>query len=232
MRTDGFLMGLGIPSSVVAPAALNMSLTKAGRTTALTVGTVTSINATVNVMYPKQCGARTGTTYKFTNQIVTTDMSDGGDSGSLGVTNDSCHQPVGLLFAGSSTQTIFNPAAEVLSKVGAALGKTVGFVGTTCASSFGATAGPAAVPSQADVEYVSEIVRQRADEFMADSQILGLGVGSAEDNPAEAVLTIFVDRTRGIRRDLPERVAAARVKVVYTEPFVAEACCAECQSGN
>ncbi len=51
------------------------------------------------------------TSAKFCNQIVTTDMSAGGDSGSLVLDTD--NNPVGLLFAGSSTATILNPIAHV-----------------------------------------------------------------------------------------------------------------------
>src|SRR5262245_62670461 len=69
----------------------------------------------------------------YTNQVVinSSTFSAGGDSGSLIVTNDTNHQPVALLFAGSSTTTIGNPIGEVLTKVGAALGRTVTVAGTT-----------------------------------------------------------------------------------------------------
>ena len=71
-------------------------------------------------------------------------FSAAGDSGSLILTNDStCPQPVALLFAGSHTSTIANPIGEVISKAGAALGKTITFVGQTCGT-------PTAVRPEAD----------------------------------------------------------------------------------
>lgn len=73
---------------------------KTGRTTGFTTGRVTSVNATVNVNY----GA--GRIARFCNQIITSPMSAGGDSGSL-VTNLD-EGGVGLLFAGSSRSTIIN----------------------------------------------------------------------------------------------------------------------------
>ena len=82
-----------------------MLVKKTGRTTDFTTGKVTSINATVNVNYG---GGRVA---RFCRQIVTTDMSAGGDSGSLVL--DLENNPVGLLFAGSSTATILNPIAWV-----------------------------------------------------------------------------------------------------------------------
>src|SRR5207302_10497692 len=45
-------------------------------------------------------------------------FSGGGDSGSLLVTDDASKSPVGLLFAGSSTQTIANRIDLVLSNFG------------------------------------------------------------------------------------------------------------------
>lgn len=95
----------GYPSSLFKAAAPGMIVKKTGRTTDFTTGRVTAINATVNVNYG---GGRIA---KFCRQIVTTDMSAGGDSGSLVLDTD--NEPVGLLFAGSSTATILNPIAWV-----------------------------------------------------------------------------------------------------------------------
>ena len=54
---------------------------------------------------------------QFENQIVSTPMSQGGDSGSLLVDADS-RRAVGLLFAGSSQATVFNPIQTVLDALG------------------------------------------------------------------------------------------------------------------
>lgn len=78
---------------------------KTGRTTNFTTGTVTNINGTLNVNY----GA--GRVARFCRQIITTNMSAGGDSGSLVVNLD--EGAVGLLFAGSATRTIVNNIAYV-----------------------------------------------------------------------------------------------------------------------
>lgn len=95
----------GYPASAVKAAAVGQLLKKTGRTTHFTTGQVTAVNATINVNYGG------GNVAKFCNQIVTTDMSAGGDSGSLVL--DLANNPVGLLFAGSSTATILNPIANV-----------------------------------------------------------------------------------------------------------------------
>jgi len=78
---------------------------KTGRTTNFTTGRITTISATVDVGYG---GGRVG---RFIDQIVTTPISAGGDSGSLVTTLDNV--AVGLLFAGSSISTIANQIENV-----------------------------------------------------------------------------------------------------------------------
>jgi hypothetical protein len=73
---------------------------KTGRTTHFTTGRVQGVNATVDVNFG---GGRVA---RFCRQIITDNMSAGGDSGSL-VTNLD-EEGVGLLFAGSSVITIMN----------------------------------------------------------------------------------------------------------------------------
>jgi hypothetical protein len=83
---------------------------KTGRTTNFTTGKILAINATVDVNYG---GSRVA---RFTRQIVTTNMSAGGDSGSLVLDDKEC--AVGLLFAGSSRVTIVNNIRYVQSFLG------------------------------------------------------------------------------------------------------------------
>ena len=78
---------------------------KTGRTTNFTTGRITAVNATVDVNYG---GGRTA---RFRDQILTTPMSAGGDSGSLITTLDNV--AVGLLFAGSAQVTIANQIENV-----------------------------------------------------------------------------------------------------------------------
>ena len=87
-------------------AELGMGVRKSGRTTGLTTGTVQLLDASVQVGYG---GGRTAL---FTNQILTTNMSKGGDSGSLLVDGEG-NKAVGLLFAGSDQVTIHNPIGFV-----------------------------------------------------------------------------------------------------------------------
>jgi hypothetical protein len=103
----------GTPSSTTVTATVGLAIKKVGRTTELTTGTVTAINATVNIGYSSG-------TARFVNQIVTSSgFSRSGDSGSLVVTNNAGSNPVGLLFAGTNNgTTICNPIGNVLSAFG------------------------------------------------------------------------------------------------------------------
>lgn len=108
--------GYGTPQSRTVEATLGMKVQKYGRTTGHTTGTVTGINATVDVGYPAGNA-------RFVNQVIISDgsFSTGGDSGSLIVSKGFLlgdRRPVALLFAGSNTNTIANPIDVVLDRFG------------------------------------------------------------------------------------------------------------------
>jgi hypothetical protein len=99
------ILEIGTPTDITLPI-LGMNVRKSGRTTGLTTGTINVIDTTVDVSYG------IGRTARFENQIVSTAMSQGGDSGSCLLDSDS-DLVVGLLFAGSDQATIFNPIEAV-----------------------------------------------------------------------------------------------------------------------
>ncbi len=88
-------------------AQIGMRIRKHGRTTGYTEGSVTLMNATVDVSYGDNLNAR------FSGQVIATPISQGGDSGALIIEGDSLNA-VGLLFAGSRRATIFTPIQTVL----------------------------------------------------------------------------------------------------------------------
>lgn len=108
------IKNIGVPEGTET-ASLGLALQKTGRTTEHTFGTVQLINATIHVDYG---GEEPGI---FVDQIVTDDMSRGGDSGSLVLTRFNKLNAVGLLFAGSSIATIINPIEYVQSELGVSL---------------------------------------------------------------------------------------------------------------
>lgn len=144
MDSTGFIEDIGVPSSTIVNPSVGLSVAKSGRTTGFTTGTIGSINTSVNVQYQRGCGGGKKFTVGYTGQVVinSSSFSAGGDSGSLIVTNNSSHNPVALLFAGSSTSTIGNPIGEVLTKLTAALGGTaVSFGGSSGGGGAGAPSG-------------------------------------------------------------------------------------------
>lgn len=91
------------------------TVTKTGRTTGVTSGTVEGVDASVRVNFGPDHGAIT-----LRDQIITGPMSQGGDSGSP-VFRDESGELVGLLFAGSANQTICNKIGNVESALGVEL---------------------------------------------------------------------------------------------------------------
>ncbi len=235
MSSTGAIEDIGVPSSTIANATVGMGVAKSGRTTGFTTGTVSSVNTSVNVQYQKGCGQGKKFVVSYTNQVVinSSTFSAGGDSGSLIVTNNAAHQPVALLYAGSSTSTIGNPIGEVLTKVGAALGGTVSFGGAPSGGEvelaeslgprplipgFGAQ-GRELPPQAAD--RVAAVLELHRDSLMSRNSVIGVGIGAADDNDGEGVIVIYVDKTTGQRPFLPQSVDGVRVKIVHTDPFVA-----------
>jgi hypothetical protein len=100
-------------------ALINLNVQKFGRTTKLTKGAISGINATLSICYEVVfifC-IKSAT---FVDQIVIEPgaFSGGGDSGSMIVTDDANLNPVALLFAGSTAQTIANRIDLVLNHFG------------------------------------------------------------------------------------------------------------------
>ena len=220
MNTNGAIEDIGVPSSVVMAPSVGLGVAKSGRTTGFTTGTISSINTSVNVQYQAGCGQGKKFVVSYTNQVVinSSTFSAGGDSGSLIVTNDSDHNPVALLFAGSSTTTIGNPVGEVLTKVSAALGNAVSFVGVNRALSM-TTPSSNSLLSQ-DMGRANAAKSRHERDLMLQPSVIGVGVGS-EDNLAEGAIVVYVDRTAGRVPVLPERLDKVRVRVVLTDPIVA-----------
>lgn len=110
--------GYGTPSSSIKTATIGLKVKKYGRTTGYTFGAISELNVTVDVCYESRGPVNCVKLARFVNQVTITPgtFSSGGDSGSLIVTDDGNNDPVGLLFAGSSTHTIANPIGVVLSR--------------------------------------------------------------------------------------------------------------------
>lgn len=98
------ILKIGRPKGI-HQASLGTNVQKTGRTTGYTRGRITQIDVTSSVDY-------NGRMATFTNQLMATGMSAGGDSGS--VVLDENGYVIGLLYAGSSQASLINPIQTVL----------------------------------------------------------------------------------------------------------------------
>ena len=240
MNSTGSIEDIGTPSSTIVNASVGQGVAKSGRTTGFTTGSVSSINTSVSVQYQQGCGKGKKFTVTYTGQIVITpgNFSAGGDSGSLIVTNNGSHNPVGLLFAGSSSSTIANPIGQVLQRLGSALGRTFSFGG-------GGGGGAASTPSdgiqgpggrrpfipgieglmpqlpQQAADRASAILENHRANIMFQPGVIGVGVGASGRTDGEAAIVIYVNKDAGQKPILPDSIEGIPVTVVLTDEFIA-----------
>lgn len=237
MDGTGFIEDIGVPDSAVLSPSVGLAVAKSGRTTGFTTGTISAINASVNVQYQQNCGQGKKFVVSYTNQVVISSatFSAGGDSGSLIVSNNTAHNPVALLFAGNSTTTIGNPIGEVLTKLGSALGRTFSFV-----SGNGNGKGPKAplnsseqqpfvpgieslmpqLPAQA-AERASAVLENHRANIMFQPGVMGTGVGLSGRADGEAAIVVYVNKDSRAKPILPDNFEGIPVTVVLTDQFIA-----------
>ena len=242
MDSTGFIEDIGVPGSTITNPSVGLSVAKSGRTTGFTTGTVSSVNTSVSVQYQQGCNQGKKFTVSYTNQVVinSSTFSAGGDSGSLIVTNNASHNPVALLFAGSSTTTIGNPIGEVLTKLGTALGSTVTFNGVASTGGGGGHAkgldeiGPGGrqpftpgvqslmpeLPQQA-IDRVSAVLENHRANLMFQPGVMGVGVGLSNRAEGEGAIIIYVNKDAGNKPFLPESIEGIPVNVILTDQFIA-----------
>jgi hypothetical protein len=232
MDPTGFIEDVGVPSGTTVNPSVGLAVAKSGRTTGFTTGTVSSINTSVSVQYQKGCNSGKKFTVSYTNQVVinSSTFSAGGDSGSLIVTNNTSHNPVALLYAGSSTTTIGNPIGEVLTKLSSTLGRSFSFVGG---------GGPAAPTTQGGTQpFIPGLGRnmpilpqQAADRALAVLEVhranlmfqpgvMGAGIGAGRTD-AEAAIVIYVNKDSSAKPILPDSIEGVPVIVIQTDQFIA-----------
>jgi hypothetical protein len=223
MDSTGFIEDIGTISSTVKAPTVGLAVAKSGRTTGFTTGSVGSVTTSVSVQYQKGCNQGKKFTISYTNQVVinSSTFSAGGDSGSLIVTDNACHQPVALLYAGSSSTTIGNPIGEVLTKLGTALGggRTVSFVGGSTCSALTLEEPLAGISRAAMARAVAAKQRNEARLF-ARGGVIGVGIGASDEDSTEPVIVVYVD-SNAISPRVPRRIEGMRVKRVVTDPFIA-----------
>jgi hypothetical protein len=217
--------GTGVPASSVA---VGRPVAKSGRSTGLTCSTVEATNISTSVDYTVNCdGTGTKFTANYTNQIgvIGGDFSGEGDSGSLIVTQDTA-SPLALLYAGSDTDTVGNPVADVLNFF-ASGGNNATFVGGGAHAVVGCTLPTApqsaktVVPSSLATQIIQKAAATRdlhAPELLAYPEVQAVGVGQSYDNPKEAAILFFVTQGES-RTNLPTQVDGVRTRVIEQPLF-------------
>lgn len=223
VNSSGLILNIGEVSTANVAPLPGMSVKKNGRTTGLTVGTITAVDVTVDIQYPISCGSRLSRTARFTGQIMVgpAGFSDAGDSGSLIVEDCPAYpRAVGLLFAGSDSNTLINPISEVLSQLG------VSMVGTDehCTSSAGGGASEtqALLLAHPGELKTAKAVRKRNEETVFNVEgVVGMGVGLSGTIPGKAVIEIYVKKLAHLKGMIPETIENVPVKIVETGEFIA-----------
>jgi hypothetical protein len=205
-------------------ASIGENVAKSGRSSGLTCSTVAATNVTASVSYQKGCG--TGTTYsvQYTNQVSVAggSFSLEGDSGSL-IVDENTADPVALLYAGSNTDTVGNPVADVLNALADGQGNKPVFVGNAsthavigCTLAAGAIKTQAATAStlQPSAVALAEHARDlRAPELLANPYIQAIGVAPSIDYPGEAAVLIVVNP--GVKPSaIPAVLEGVRTRVI------------------
>jgi hypothetical protein len=213
------------PSNILGIPVLGESVGKSGRTTGLTCSTISSISTTVSIDYDGTCGdAAPAFASYFTGQIVINGgaFSAGGDSGSL-VVDTATARPVGLLYGGSTTDTVANPIQDVVTAFGA--NSPLSIVGgpdhavscahTAKASSTQVGAAQAALVPQ-ERQRVTAVQQRRSAQLLQDSSIQSVTVGASADNAGEGALLIQVSGSTIPR--VPPTIDGVRTRLVFDTP--------------
>jgi hypothetical protein len=209
-------------------ATLDLKVAKSGRTTGLTCGGVSAIDLDVTVDYYLDCAeTRPYLTKIFTHQLGVSgnQFSDAGDSGAL-IVDAANAEPVGLYFAGGTdlagvSQGVANPAPDLLAELGAQLGGSYTFAGTTdhavsCLSYGDNTISSALKPTLSDAESAraQQALTQARMLVNSSAGILGIATGKSIDRPGEAAVILYTDESKTV--SVPETVDGVRTIVIPT----------------
>ena len=207
---------------------LQMKVAKSGRTTGLTCGGISAVDLDVKVDYYLDCAeTRPYLSKTFTHQLAISgnQFSDAGDSGAL-VVDAANAEPVGLYFAGGTdvsgvSQGVANPAANVLSELGAQLGGSYTFVGAADHAVSCLSYGDSTI-SAAQGLALSAAESARAEQALVQARllvssaagILGVAAGKSSDHPGEAAVILYTDENRTV--NVPATVDGVRTLVIPT----------------
>jgi len=206
------ILGLGQPNAALGAATIGMPVTKSGRTTGVTTGTVIAVNATVSVNYGS-CGTAT-----FEGQVITSaGLGDSGDSGSI-VLEQGTNTPVGLYFAGSFFSGIMNPILDVYRELRV-------FVDTDAPAEISSVAElrqqAASMPVDARIGMLKQIQQRHEAQLLSVPGVNGVGIGMDEAGNDTVLVVFYEQLTDQSRKTVPLELEGVKVRLVKSGAFVA-----------
>jgi hypothetical protein len=209
------ILGIGQPNPVLGQPTVGMQLTKSGRTTGVTTGSVTAVNSTLFINYGAGCGLA-----RFSGQAVTTaGLGDSGDSGSV-VLEQGTNTPVGLYFAGSATTGIMNPILDVYRALGVFVDSDTAPAAAISEADIDKQA--KALPKDPRVERLKQIQARHESRILAVSGVVGFGIGLAEDGKTLGLVVFCKKLTNTLRAQLPATIEGVPVRLFESGQFVAQ----------
>jgi hypothetical protein len=226
---SGGLADSAPPANTTVAPAVAMPVAKSGRTSGLSCSKITLTNVNVTVGYETGCNGGTPFNVNYTNQIDIESVSFGapGDSGSL-IVDALTAQPVGLLYAGSDTDTIANPINTVLANLKDSNNVAPTMVGgaqhevEACTGNWPAPPRPHDISSwkkikDSEVQRVITVKEKHVKELLSIPAVIGVGVG-ASDKPGKAAIVVFVEKGKKPGA-IPAEVDGVKTRIHETKPF-------------
>jgi hypothetical protein len=205
-----------------------LAVAKSGRSTGLTCSTIAVVNLTIKIDYQKGCNSDTTFSVTFPNLVAisSSSFSAEGDSGSL-VVDQNTSEPVALLVAGSDTDTIAAPVADVLAALGdPSTNELPVFVGSSTAHAVAACSLPG--PQSASLQTASSFSASadklqaalsardaHAAELLAKYSLESVGVGDSLDQSGEAAIVLFVTKEES-SQSFPQTMDGVRTRIVQS----------------
>lgn len=206
------ILGIGQPNPVLGIPVVGMEITKSGRTTGVTTGSVLAVNSTVNVSYGS-CG-----TARFTGQVMTTaGLGSSGDSGSVVLEQDT-NTPVGLYFAGSALSGVMNPILDVYTALRVFVDADESEEISTLAE---LQQKAASMPVDERIRLLKQVQKRHEARLLSVPGVRGVGIGMDEAR-RDAVLVVFVEKlTDRLKNTIPSKLEGTRVRLIESGVIVA-----------
>ena len=228
------------PANTTVNAFVGMAVSKSGRTTGLSCGNVTGVNAMIRIDLAPDCGNPTDVSVLFDDQIVLGNIANYGDSGSL-IVETATARPVGMVAGiatiGAATIITANPTSAILSAFKTSTGNTFGFVGgqqhaVSCPTNsdsetdtshrqMGSSRAQASeLLSTEEISRATLAEHKYAQSMMQDPAVVGLAVGRSENDSQRASILVFIDTGR-LPPLLPPTLDGFTLQVVPSGRFTA-----------